>query len=204
MKKNQLYKYTIVITVVLAIVTAASAFAGGTAKIQNQPQSSNYETIEGVLAIKEGHGDFLVRLSDGKAQRLSVKAGEGAVQITRNGKPARYRELKVSDGIEVKYDPSNRKVVAIHARQMAKKTSQLQSGSYETVEGVLSIKEGHGDFLVRLSDGKAQRFSVGGDSAEITRNGKPVRYNALKVSDSIRVKYQASNRQVIEIHASGS
>jgi hypothetical protein len=204
MKKNQLYKYTIVFTVVLAIVSAASAFAGGTAKIATQPQSNDYETIEGVLAIKEGHGDFLVRLSDGKAQRFSVRAGADSVEITRNGKPVRYNNLKVSDSVQVKFDPSNRKVVAIHAKQTAGKSSQLQSGSYETVEGVLSIKEGHGDFLVRLSDGSAQRFSVRGDSAEITRNGEPVRYSALKVSDSIRVKYQASNRKVIAIQASGT
>jgi len=76
---------------------------------------------------------------------------------------------------------------------------------YETIEGVLSIKEGHGDFLVRQSDGKAQRFSVGlGQDAEITRNGKPARYNALKVNDSIRVQYDSSSRKVVAIHATGS
>jgi len=69
---------------------------------------------------------------------------------------------------------------------------------------VLSIKEGHGEFLVRLSDGSAQRFSVRGGAAEITRNGKPARYNELKPSDSIQVKYDATNRKVIAVHASGS
>jgi len=69
---------------------------------------------------------------------------------------------------------------------------------------VLSIKEGHGDFLVRLSDGSAQRFSVRGDAAEITRNGKPARYSELKPSDRIQVKYDATNRKVIAIHAGGS
>ena len=68
-----------------------------------------------VLSIKEGHGDFLVRLSDGKAQRFSVRAGSGAVEITRNGVSARYSELKPSDSIQVKYDATNRKVIAIHA-----------------------------------------------------------------------------------------
>ena len=86
----------------------------------------------------------------------------------------------------------------------AGKTEQSK-GQHETIEGVLSIKEGHGDFLVRQSDGKAQRFSVGlGQDAEITRNGKPARYSDLKVSDSIQVKYQASNRKVIAIQASGT
>ncbi len=70
------------------------------------------------------------------------------------------------------------------------------------LEGVMSIKEGHGDFLVRLPDGKAQRFSVKTD-AEITRNGNPARYNELKVSDSIQVQYDGSTRKVIAIHANG-
>jgi hypothetical protein len=59
--------------------------------------------FKGVLSIKEGHGAFLVRMPDGKAQRFSVRAGAGAVEITRNGKTARYNELKVSDSIQVKY-----------------------------------------------------------------------------------------------------
>jgi hypothetical protein len=70
---------------------------------------------------------------------------------------------------------------------------------------VLFIKEGHGDFLVRLSDGRAQqRFSVRGSAAGITRNGKPARYIELKPSDSIQVKYDATNRKVTAIHAGGS
>ena len=202
MKKNRIYTYINLMAVVLTIVLVGSALAGGSAEKATQPQSSNYENVEGVLSIKEGHGDFLVRLSDGSAQRFSVR-GDTA-EITRNGKPARYSELKPSDNIEIKYDSSNRKVIAIHASQTAEKTSQPESGNYETIEGVLSIKEGHGDFLVRLSNGSAQRFSVRGNAAEITRNGKAARYNELKVSDSIQVKYQASNRKVIAIQASGS
>jgi len=69
---------------------------------------------------------------------------------------------------------------------------------------VLSIKEGHGDFLVRLSNGRAQRFNVRGNAAEITRNGEPARYSELKPIDSIQVKYDATNRKVIAIHASGT
>ena len=65
MKKNQLCICTIMMSVVLTIVLAGTAFGGGSAEKTSQPQSGNYETIEGVLSIKEGHGDFLVRLSDG-------------------------------------------------------------------------------------------------------------------------------------------
>ena len=113
MKKNNLYTFTIVMAVVSTIVLAGSAFAGGSAGKSSQPQNGNNETVKGVLSIKEGHGDFLVRLSDGSAQRFSVRAD--AAEITRNGVSARYSELKPSDSIEVKYDVTNRKVIAIHA-----------------------------------------------------------------------------------------
>ena len=203
MKHISTYKILPLMAMALILV-AGTAFAAGSVEKTSRPQSGNHETIEGVLTIKEGHGDFLVRLPDGKAQRFSVRAGAGAVEITRDGKPARYGELKVGDSIEVKYEPSNRQVVTIHAGQAAQKNSQAQNSTYETVVGVLSIKEGHGDFLIRLSDGRAQRFSVRGNEAEIIRNGSPARYNELKVRDSIRVKYDAKNRKVVAIHAIGA
>jgi hypothetical protein len=115
MKKNITYTFNILLTIVFAVIFAGTAFAAGSVEKNSQPQSGDYETIDGVLSIKEGHGDFLVRMPDGKAQRFSVRAGAGAVEITRNGKPARYRELKVSDSIQVKYNATNRKVIAIHA-----------------------------------------------------------------------------------------
>ena len=113
MKKNRIYTFINLMAVVLTIVLAGSAFAGGSAENTSQPQSSYYETVEGVLSIKEGHGDFLVRLSDGSAQRFSVRGD--AAEITRNGEPARYSELKPSDSIQVKYNATNREVISIHA-----------------------------------------------------------------------------------------
>jgi len=108
MKKKCTYILVILVTLTLTAVTAASAFASGSADKTNP-----YETVDGVLAVKEGHGEFLVRLSDGSAQRFMVRGN--AADITRNGKPARYSELKVSDSIQVKYKASNRKVVEISA-----------------------------------------------------------------------------------------
>ena len=113
MKKNRNYIFINLMAFVLAIVFAGSAFAGGAAGSTSQPQISKYETIDGVLSIKEGHGDFLVRLSDGSAQRFSVRGD--AAEITRNGEPARYNDLKPSDSIQVKYDAANREVISIHA-----------------------------------------------------------------------------------------
>ena len=111
MKKNLIPIFDNLMAVVLAIFLAGSAFAGGSAGQTSQPQSDNYKTVEGVLAIKEGHGDFLVRMADGKAQRFSVRAGSGAVEITRNGEPAPYSELKPSDSTQVKYNATRRLVL---------------------------------------------------------------------------------------------
>ena len=114
MKKNRSNMFSILMVVALCILFAGAACAGPSAGKTDQPQSISYETVEGVLSIKEGHGEFLVRLPDGKSQRFSVNVGGGA-EITRNGQTARYSELKPSDSIQVKYDTSNRKVISIHA-----------------------------------------------------------------------------------------
>jgi len=105
--------YIIFTLMALVILFAGTAFAGSPAGKTKQ-SNSQYESIEGVLSIKEGHGEFLVRLPDGKSQRFSVNVG-GSSEITRNGKTARYSELKPSDSIQVQYESSTRKVIAIHA-----------------------------------------------------------------------------------------
>jgi len=140
MKKNIRYTLSIALLFVFAVIFAGTALAVGSAEKISPPQSGNYETIEGVLTIKESHGDFIIR-TPGRAQRFSVRAGAGAVEITRNGKPARYNELKVSDSVQVKYDPSNRKVIAIHARTTAENSGGSQIGGYKTVNVVLDVKE---------------------------------------------------------------
>ena len=69
-------------------------------------------------------------------------------------------------------------------------------------EGILAIKEGHGDILVRPESGNDKRFKVN-DNTVITRNGKPATYDDLRARDQLRVRY-SSKRVVIELHATGS
>ena len=114
MKAN--YKNILVVLIVLFLSTLFVGFslAGTPAAKSNNQTAKNYEMLEGVMSVKEGHGEFLVRLPDGKAQRFSVKMG--ATEITRNGKSVRYNELKVNDSVQVQYDVSTREVIAIHAQ----------------------------------------------------------------------------------------
>jgi hypothetical protein len=114
MKAN--YKNILVVLIVLFLSTLFVGFslAGTPAAKSNNQTAKNYEMLEGVMSVKEGHGEFLVRLPDGKAQRFSVKMG--ATEITRNGKSVRYNELKVNDSVQVQYDGSTREVIAIHAQ----------------------------------------------------------------------------------------
>ena len=63
MKNNRIYM--IVTLTALVALLAGTAIAGASAGKTDQTKSRQ-ETIEGVLSLKEGHGDFLVRQPDGK------------------------------------------------------------------------------------------------------------------------------------------
>ena len=69
-------------------------------------------------------------------------------------------------------------------------------------EGILALKEGHGEILVRPENGKDKRFKVK-DNTVIARNGKPATFDDLRAGDQLRVHYN-SKGVVVEIHASGS
>ena len=68
-------------------------------------------TFEGLLALKEADGVFLIRAKDGKKKRFTVNRN---TKITRNGKPADYKDLKSRDRIRVHYT-SDFVVMKIHA-----------------------------------------------------------------------------------------
>jgi len=69
-------------------------------------------------------------------------------------------------------------------------------------EGILAIKEGHGEILVRPESGNDKKFRIKNNTV-ITRNGKPATYDDLRARDQLRVRYD-SKRVVIELHATGS
>jgi hypothetical protein len=81
-------------------------------------------------------------------------------------------------------------------------SSPKLASSTNLFEGMLAIKEGHGDILVRSENGDQKRFKVKEDTI-ITRNGKPAKYDDLRARDQLRVHYD-SKRVAIELHATGS
>ena len=68
--------------------------------------------------------------------------------------------------------------------------------------GLLAIKEGHGEILVRPETGNDKRFRVRDDTI-IIRNGKKVTFNELRARDHLQIRYESS-REAIEIVANGS
>lgn len=80
--------------------------------------------------------------------------------------------------------------------------SPILATSTNIFEGMLAIKEGHGDILVRPENGNDKRFKVKNNTI-ITRNGKSATYDDLRARDQLRIRYD-SKRVVIELHATGS
>jgi hypothetical protein len=89
---------------------------------------------------------------------------------------------------------------AIGAETVSARVKLAASDNY--FEGILAIKEGHGDILVRPESGNDRRFKVT-DNTTITRNGQTATYDDLRARDQLRVQYD-SKRVVIELHATGS
>jgi hypothetical protein len=73
-----------------------SAIAGGMAP-SVAPSSQSFE---GLIAVKEADGVFLVRAENGDKKRFTINPD---VKITRNGQPAAYTDLRSRDRVRVYY-----------------------------------------------------------------------------------------------------
>ncbi len=85
--------------------------ASGAAGADASSATSETRTFEGLLAVREADGVFLVRSDDGAKKRFTYNANTA---ITRNGQPASYGALRSRDHIRVQYN-SNFVVTAIQA-----------------------------------------------------------------------------------------
>ena len=77
------------------------------------------------------------------------------------------------------------------------------TANYATIEGVLSIKEGHGHIVVRDANGATKILRVQ-DDAQIIRNGKPALYSDLRGGDRVKVTFDDHTRVITELHATGT
>jgi hypothetical protein len=110
MKYRVVYPLAIAIFGMIAVFISSPAVGGESAALSLRLASSN-ATFEGILVVKEDHGDIFIKSDDGHQRRLKVSSG---TSITRNGKPAAFRDLKVRDRVSVNYD-SKGVVVKLHA-----------------------------------------------------------------------------------------
>jgi len=58
-------------------------------------------TFEGMLVVKEADGVFIVRSEDGKNRRFTLNKN---TIVTRNEKPATYKDLRSRDQVSVHYN----------------------------------------------------------------------------------------------------
>jgi hypothetical protein len=58
-------------------------------------------TFEGLLALKEADGVFIVRSENGKKKRFTLNKN---TMITRNGKTVSYKDLRSRDQVRVNYN----------------------------------------------------------------------------------------------------
>jgi hypothetical protein len=107
-------KYIVLIAIIVLIagIALAGPVLGGGMATSDAQKIGAVQSIEGIIAIKEGHGDILVRPDTGNDKRLRVRESS---TIIRNGKPATYDELQSRDRVEVKYDSASRNVIEIRA-----------------------------------------------------------------------------------------
>lgn len=101
------------IVLILTVLIAGLCFTGLSLAGGKAGTNSTQATIEGVLAIKEGHGHILVRPETGND--IALRMNE-STKITRNGKPSEYEDLQGGDKIRAKYNSTNREAIEIHAK----------------------------------------------------------------------------------------
>lgn len=103
--------FLIAVAILMSGMMTAGPASGGQVADNSPIMAAATMTFEGLLAVKEADGVFIVRSEDGKKKRFTLNEN---TKITRNGKPAAYGDLRSRDHIRVQYD-SNFVVTAIRA-----------------------------------------------------------------------------------------
>lgn len=94
----------ILAVLVAVLMMPVTVMAGGNAPSEKTQAVSAEKTVEGTLTAMERYGHLLIRPEIGNLARLKVRPD---AVITRNGKPAKVRDLRVGDKVQAKYDSKN-------------------------------------------------------------------------------------------------
>lgn len=104
MKHRILYAVITAFFILTAILISGPAKSGGMSDASKKSVSSD-TIFEGILAVKENHGDIFVR-SENNVNKRRLKVTNGT-NITRNGKPATYDDLKIGDKVRLKHNSNH-------------------------------------------------------------------------------------------------
>ena len=89
---------------VAVFVMPVTGMAGGHAASESAQAVSAENSIKGTLTAMESYGHILIRPEVGNLARLRVR---GDAVITRNGKPAKFGDLRFGDKVQANYDSKN-------------------------------------------------------------------------------------------------
>lgn len=91
---------TITFIIVVTGMFSGPAIGGQTTDTISLSASSD-RTFEGLLAVKEADGEFIVRSEAGKKKRFKLSQN---TMVIRNGKPVAYSDLQSRDQVSVRYN----------------------------------------------------------------------------------------------------
>jgi len=94
------FSLLVAVLILVAGPTFGPALGNATAG-SSHTVSSSTNSFEGLLAVREADGVFLIRSEKGEKKRFKVNPN---TTITRNGKPAAYGDLRSLDQIRVYYN----------------------------------------------------------------------------------------------------
>jgi len=101
----------ILAALVAVLMMPLTVMAGGGAAGESTQAAQAEKSVEGTLTAMESYGHILIKPETGNLVRLRVP---GNAIITRNGKPAKFADLRFGDKVQANYD-SKSFVSELHA-----------------------------------------------------------------------------------------
>ena len=94
----------ILAALVAVFVMPVTVMAAGGAVVESAQAVSAEKSIEGTLTAMERYGHILIKPETGNLTRLRMRPD---AVVTRNGKPAEFRDLRAGDKVRVNYDTNH-------------------------------------------------------------------------------------------------